>query len=324
MDTLMVLLFDRNFLVTAGVAIMSFATIVTLGIPYLEGKGLDERLKTVARRREELRAKHHAALNAKRGSLRVEPTSYMKATLDKFKLSSILEGEDSRDKLASAGYRGQAPLITFMFFRFVMPFIVFGITLFYLFLVVKPAWSTPVKLLAAFGGAAIGFYLPDIFVNNMIQRRQQSIMRGFPDALDLMLICVESGMSIESAFTRVAAEIGSQSPELAEELALTTAELSYLPDRRVAFDNLAKRCGHSGVKSVATARNQAEKYGTPMGQALRVAANENREQRMQEAESKAASLPAKLTVPMIIFFLPVLFIVIAGPAGIQVAELMKK
>jgi tight adherence protein C len=322
MDTLMVLLFDRNFLVTAGVAIMSFATIVTLGIPYLEGKGLDERLKTVARRREELRAKHHAALNAKRGSLRVEPTSYMKATLDKFKLSSILEGEDSRDKLASAGYRGQAPLITFMFFRFVMPFIVFGITLFYLFLVVKPAWSTPVKLLAAFGGAAIGFYLPDIFVNNMIQRRQQSIMRGFPDALDLMLICVESGMSIESAFTRVAAEIGSQSPELAEELALTTAELSYLPDRRVAFDNLAKRCGHSGVKSVATALNQAEKYGTPMGQALRVAANENREQRMQEAESKAASLPAKLTVPMIIFFLPCLFVVIMGPAIITINRMM--
>jgi tight adherence protein C len=322
MDMLMVLLFDRNFLVTAGVAIMSFATIVTLGIPYLEGKGLDERLKTVARRREELRAKHHAALNAKRGSLRVEPTSYMKATLDRFKLSNILEGEDSRDKLASAGYRGQAPLITFMFFRFVMPFIVFGIMLFYLFLILNPAWSAPVKLLAAFCGAAIGFYLPDIFVNNMVQRRQQSIMRGFPDALDLMLICVESGMSVETAFTRVATEIGSQSPELAEELALTTAELSYLPDRRVAFDNLAKRCGHNGVKAVATALNQAEKYGTPMGQALRVAANENREQRMQEAERKAASLPAKLTVPMIIFFLPCLFVVIMGPSILAISRMM--
>ena len=121
-------------------------------------------------------------------------------------------------------------------------------------------------------------------------------------------------MSIETAFTRVAGEIGSQSPELAEELALTTAELSYLPDRRQAFDNLARRCGHNGVKSVATALNQAEKYGTPLGQALRVAANENREMRMQEAERKAASLPAKLTVPMIIFFLPCLFAVIMGPA----------
>ena len=156
----------------------------------------------------------------------------------------------------------------------------------------------------------------------MIQRRQQSIMRAFPDALDLMLICVESGMSIEIAFQRVSSEIGSQSAELAEELSLTTAELSYLPDRRQAFDNLAKRCGHAGVKAVATALNQAEKYGTPMGTALRVAANENREARMQEAERKAASLPAKLTVPMIVFFLPCLFIVIMGPAVLQIKGMM--
>ncbi|MES2472343.1 MAG: type II secretion system F family protein [Pseudomonadota bacterium] len=322
MDTLMVVLFDKSFLITLAVGILAFATIVTVGIPYLEGNGLDDRLKAVARRREELRAKHHAALSAKRGALRVEPTSYMKATLDKFKLSNILEGENSKDKLASAGYRGQAPLITFMFFRFVMPFILFGVVLFYLFVILNPEWSALKKVLAAFVGAAIGFYLPDMFVNNMIQRRQQSIMRAFPDALDLMLICVESGMSIETAFSRVSTEIGSQSPELAEELALTTAELSYLPDRRQAFDNLAKRCGHDGVKQVATALNQAEKYGTPLGQALRVTANENREMRMQEAERKAASLPAKLTVPMIIFFLPCLFIVIMGPAILTIQKMM--
>jgi tight adherence protein C len=195
---------------------------------------------------------------------------------------------------------------------------VFIITLFYSFLILHLSWSPLEKVGVAFVGALIGFYLPDLFVNNMIARRQQSIMRAFPDALDLMLICVESGMSIESAFTRVAGEIGSQSAELAEELALTTAELSYLPDRRQAFDNLAKRCGHPGVKSVATALNQAEKYGTPMGQALRVTATENREMRMQEAERKAASLPAKLTVPMILFFLPCLFVVILGPAIIQI------
>jgi tight adherence protein C len=322
MDSLMTLLFDKSFLVTAFVAILAFATIVTLGMPMLERNGLGDRLKTVAKRREELRARHHAALNAKRGSLRVEPTSYMKATLDKFNLSKVLEGEDSREKLASAGYRGQAPLITFMFFRFVMPFIVFAATLFYLFLIIDTGWPPLQKVLAACAGAAIGFYLPDLFVSNMISKRQQSIMRAFPDALDLMLICVESGMSIETAFTRVSAEIGTQSAELAEELALTTAELSYLPDRRQAFDNLAKRCGHNGVKSVATALNQAEKYGTPMGQALRVTANENREMRMQEAERKAASLPAKLTVPMILFFLPCLFIVIMGPAVIQIKHMM--
>ena len=322
MDTVMNLLFDKSFLAMLFVGILAFATVLTLGVPYLEGNGLNDRLKSVAARREELRAKHHAALNAKRGSLRVEPVSYMKATLDRFKLGNILESENTREKLSGAGYRGQAPLIAFMFFRFVMPFIVFVVVLFYLFVILHLSWSPVQKFGAAFVGALIGFYLPDMFVGNMIQRRQASIMRGFPDALDLMLICVESGMSIESAFTRVAGEIGTQSAELAEELALTTAELSYLPDRRQAFDNLAKRCGHPGVKAVATALNQAEKYGTPLGQALRVTAVENREGRMQEAERKAASLPAKLTVPMIIFFLPCLFVVIMGPAILTIKKMM--
>jgi tight adherence protein C len=322
MDHIINLLFDKDFLAMLFVGILAFGTVVTLGVPLLERNGLDDRLKSVARRREELRARHHAALNAKRGSLRIEPSTMMKATLDRFKLGNMLEGENSREKLAMAGYRGQAPLVTFMFFRFVMPFIVFTVTLFYLFLIMHLTWSPLQKIGAAFVGALIGFYVPDLFVNNMIARRQQSIMGAFPDALDLMLICVESGMSIESAFTRVAGEIGTQSAELAEELALTTAELSYLPDRRQAFDNLAKRCGHAGVKAVATALNQAEKYGTPLGQALRVTATENREMRMQEAERKAASLPAKLTVPMIIFFLPCLFIVIMGPAIIQIRHAM--
>ncbi|HEX4637501.1 MAG TPA: type II secretion system F family protein [Rhizomicrobium sp.] len=321
MDHVMALLFDKDFLITLFVGIFAFATVVTLGVPYLERGGLDDRLKSVARRREELRARHHAALN-KKASLRVEPVSYMKATLDRFNLGTMLESENTKEKLASAGYRGQAPLITFMFFRFVMPFIVFTVTLFYLFVVLHLSWPPLQKIGAAFVGALIGFYLPDVFVNNMIQRRQTSIMRAFPDALDLMLICVESGMSIESSFTRVASEIGSQSPELAEELALTTAELSYLPDRRMAFDNLAKRCGHAGVRAVATALNQAEKYGTPLGAALRVTATENREMRMQEAERKAASLPAKLTVPMIIFFLPCLFVVIMGPAILTIKKMM--
>ena len=319
---LMTLLFDRDFLTMLFVGVLAFATVVTLGIPLLERSNLDDRLKSVARRREELRARHHAALNGKRAMLRVEPVGFMKNTLEKFRLANLLESENTREKLASAGYRGQAPLIAFMFFRFVMPFIVLVVALFYLFVMTHFQWTGLQKVLAAVTGGLLGFYLPDLFVSNMIAKRQQSIMRAFPDALDLMLICVESGMSSETAFTRVAAEIGTQSPELAEELALTTAELSYLPDRRQAFDNLAKRCGHAGVKAVATALNQAEKYGTPMGQALRVTANENREMRMQDAERKAASLPAKLTVPMIVFFLPCLFIVIMGPAIIQIRHMM--
>jgi len=314
------ILFDKTFLATLAAALFAFATIVTLGLPLIERDNLGARLKSVAERREELRARHHAALD-KRGSLRVEPSNLMKSTLDRFRLTNLLESEDSRDKLARAGYRGPAPLIAFMFFRFVMPGIVFVVVLLYLFALTHFHWSVMMKLSAAVGGAVLGYYLPDIFVSNMTARRQQSIMRAFPDALDLMLICVESGMSIESAFGKVGGEIGTQSAELAEELGLTTAELSYLPDRSQAFDNLARRCGHSGVKAVAIALNQAEKYGTPMGQALRVAAQENREMRMQEAERKAASLPAKLTVPMIIFFLPCLFVVILGPAIMKIMHL---
>jgi len=314
--------FDTTFLVTLGAAILAFATIVTLGMPMVNRDGLGARLKAVSQRREELRAKHLAALSAKRGSLRAAgPSTLMKGTLDRFKLGNVLEGEDTREKLARAGYRGQGPVVTFMFFRFIMPFAVFGLAAIYLFFVAHFEWTTFMKITVCVGASLLGFYLPDLFLNNKIARRQQSIMRAFPDALDLLLICVESGMSVEAAFQRVATEIGTQSAELAEEFGLTTAELSYLPERRMAFENLASRCGHSGVKAVATALNQSEKYGTPMGTALRVAAQENREMRMSEAEKKAASLPAKLTVPMIVFFLPCLFVVILGPAIMKIMHM---
>jgi tight adherence protein C len=322
---LMDLLFDPAFLATLAAAIFAFATIVTLGLPFAERDGLGQRLKNVAQRREELRARHHAALNAKRASLRVEPVGsvkVMKGLVERFDIAKLVESEGTKEKLAQAGYRGPTPVMVFTFFRFVMPFIVFALALVYLFLITHFAWGMIMKVGAAIAAALVGYYLPDIFVSNAISRRQQSIIRAFPDALDLMLICVESGMSIEPAFTKVAAEIGQQSPELAEELALTTAELSYLPERRIAFENLAQRCGHNGVKAVATALNQAEKYGTPLGQALRVAAQENREQRFSDAEKKAAALPAKLTVPMIVFFLPCLFVVIMGPAIMKVSSHM--
>jgi len=322
---LMDLLFDPAFLATLAAGIFAFATIVTLGLPLAERDGLGQRLKYVAERREELRAKHHAALNTKRASLRTDAVGsvkIMKGIVERFDLARLVESEGSKEKLAMAGYRGQTPAMVFMFFRFVMPFVVFVLALVYVFLIAHFSYSTMTKIGISVAAALVGYYLPDLFVSNAISRRQHSIMRAFPDALDLLLICVESGMSIEPAFTRVASEIGQQSSELAEELALTTAELSYLPERRIAFENLAARCGHNGVKAVATALNQAEKYGTPLGQALRVAAQENREMRMSEAEKKAASLPAKLTVPMIIFFLPCLFAVIMGPAIIKISHTM--
>jgi tight adherence protein C len=317
------LLLDREFVITALSAIAAFATILTLGLPYVKVNQLETRMKGVAERREELRQKQREAFTqtSRRGQLRSTPIGFMKATLDNLKLEKILESPGMREKLARAGFRGQGPLVTFMFFRFIMPPVVFIGTLVYIFGIANLDYSFAIKLLIALAGAGIGFYLPDVFVTNIAQKRQQSIMRAFPDALDLMLICVEAGMAIESALNKVAQEVGTQSTELAEELGLTTAELSYLPDRRSAFQNLAERCGHNGVKAVAAALVQSEKYGTPVGQALRVAAAENREMRMAEAERKAAALPAKLTVPMILFFLPCLFVVILGPAAISIMAL---
>lgn len=314
--------FDMRFDATLLASIFAFATVVTLGLPMLERNALGSRMKAVAERREELRRKHHEKLKH-RGNLRSEPLTFVKQVVERLQLSRIVEAESTRDKLARAGYRGQGALVTFVFFRFVMPIIVLIVALVFLFLISHLNWSAFMKINAAVGAGLAGFYLPDLFLSNRTTKRQSSIMRAFPDSLDLMLICVESGMSIEAAFTRVSSEVGQQSPELAEELALTTAELSYLTERKQAYDNLARRCGHSGVKAVAAAINQAEKYGTPVGQALRVAALENREQRMMAAEKKAAALSPKLTVPMLLFFLPCLFVVIMGPAIMNIMHTMR-
>ena len=177
------------------------------------------------------------------------------------------------------------------------------------------------KVCASVGGMTLGYYAPNIYISNIASKRRDSIVAGFPDALDLLLICVESGMSIEAALQKVSQEVGVSSIELAEELSLLVAELSYLPDRRLAYEGLSRRTNHPGIKSVSTAMIQAERYGTPLGGALRVMAKENRELRLAAAEKKAAALPAKLTVPMILFFLPVLFVVILGPAIIKVTDI---
>jgi tight adherence protein C len=193
----------------------------------------------------------------------------------------------------------------------------------YVFVIIQLDRPLAIKLAIVLGTAYLGYYLPWLYVKNQTTKRQTAIRRAWPDALDLLLLCVECGMSIESAFRKVAEEIGSQCPELAEELSLATAELSYLPDRRKAYENLGDRTGLDAVKGVVTSLIQSEKYGTPLSHSLRVLAQENRDIRMSEAEKKAASLPPKLTVPMIIFFLPVLFAVIITPAAIQIMGISK-
>jgi tight adherence protein C len=296
--------------------IACFATLVTLTMPLLQQDRLTTRLKAVAQRREQLRRANRSALNAKAG-LKREASGVMSDTVTKLNLQKALEDPNVANLLIQAGLRGPGPVASFYFFRFALP-IIFGLGSFlYITFVNDHGLQPQMKLAVVVFGAAAGFYAPNIYVSNLAAKRRDSIMKAFPDALDMMLICVESGMSIEVAFIKVGNEIGPASPELAEELAMTTAELSYLPDRRQAYDNLAKRTNHPGVKGVATALIQAERYGTPLGSALRTMAKENREMRMAAAEKKAAALPAQLTVPMIVFFLPVLFLVILGPAYIK-------
>lgn len=310
---------NREFAIMTLAFLATLATIITLVLPFLQTDKLTARLKSVAERRDELKTQARASRDAK-SKLRPTPRTYMQQVVDKLSLQQLLESPETRLKLAQAGYRGQGPLVTFLFFRLAMPVIVFFVALIFLFVMKNFDAAPLMKIVIAFGAAGVGFYLPNVYVQNLITKRQQAIGRAFPDALDLLLICVESGMTVEVAFNRVAQEVGSQSVELAEELALTTAELAYLPDRRVALENLGDRTGLDGVKAVVTSLIQSERYGTPLGQSLRVMAAENRDLRMAAAEKKAGALPAQLTVPMIAFFLPVLFVVILGPAVISFME----
>src|SRR5665647_2418161 len=304
-------------------AVAAAATVLTFAMPIVFADPLGKRMKAVAVEREKIRARERErmAQDKQKVSLRQSPKQYVQTIVDGFNLSKWVGQEEARLKLVQAGYRGQAPYITYLFFRMVTPIVAFIATAFYLFVVLDFNQPATVKLGLCIGAAYIGMHLPWMLLKSKIQKRQQSIKRAFPDTLDLLLICVESGMSIEAAFRKVSEQVGSQSIALAEELTLTTAELSYLPDRRTAYENLAKRTDLEGVKSVCMALQQAERYGTPLATMLRVMAQENRDMRMSEAEKKAAGLPPKLTVPMILFFLPVLFVVILGPAAIKVMAL---
>jgi tight adherence protein C len=318
MDDLIQTLLDRQTILAALIAIATFATILTIAIPLLETDRLGRRMKIIASERERIRARERDRLNESKVSLRRQPKAYMKNIVEHFNLSSWLGTDKAKKQMIMAGFRGPQAEVGFLFFRLVTPISLFVLTLIYLFFLSNLGWSNVIKIGVAIGAMYVGLKAPEIYISNTISKRQQSMGRAVPNALDLMLICVESGMSIEPAFRKVAQEIGAQSVPLAEELTLTTAELSYLSDRRLAFENLGVRTGLDSLKQISTVLTQAERYGTPLGQALRVVADESRQKRMSAAEKKAAALPPKLTVPMILFFLPVLFAVIITPAIIQV------
>jgi len=309
-------------LIAALVAVIAFATIVTLAAPLLGGNKLEGRLKSVSNRRDELRRRSRQTLADQRGGgvLRQSDEGLLKNIVERLQLRRLLEDPKVAENLAQAGYRGPKPVTRFYFFRLVGPFILAFVAAFYVFIIGVPLPSN-LKLVIVVGAFVGGFYAPNIFLKNQISKRRESIVGAWPDALDLLLICVESGMSVEAAIHKISGEIGGRSIELAEEMTLLGAELSYLPERRMAYEGLSKRVQYTGVKSVMTAMIQAERYGTPLGAALRVMAKENRDMRLTTAEKKAAALPAKLTVPMILFLLPVLFAVILGPAVLNAIDM---
>ena len=311
----------RDLVIAIASACSVFFACIVITWPYLVPDTLGIRMKEVSEERSRIRTRERAKLKPQPGLLRPQPKQFYQRILDRFKLGEQAEDLDVAARLRMAGYRGHGPVVTYVVIRMFSPLIMLLIAGFYIFFVLDLGYPFFIRVAMTLGAALLGYYLPAIYVKNKIKKRQQAVMQAWPDALDLMLICIESGMGVESAFRKVSTEIGAQSVELAEELGLTTAELAYLQDRRTAYENLAARTGLDGVSAVVTGLIQAEKYGTPIAQTLRVLAQESRDTRMSMAEKKAAALPPKLTVPMILFFLPVLFAVIITPAAIQVMEL---
>jgi tight adherence protein C len=308
---------DPRFLGMVLTGVATAATAFALLQPMLEPDRLGKRMKMVGDERDEIRRRERERM-ASKATLRVAPKAYMKRVVEQFSLERWLGTETAKKQLMMAGYRSPGAETGFLFFRLVTPIVLAVVAIFYVFVLGVLDQPFAIRTMIVIAVLLLGIKAPELYLLNVSKKRQTEVRAAWPDALDLTLICVESGMSVEHSFRRVSAEIVSQSVVLAEELAVLTAELSYLPDRRLAFENLANRIGLDQIKAVTTALIQAERYGTPVGQALRVLSQESRDARMNEAEKKAAALPPKLTVPMILFFLPVLFVVILTPALIQV------
>jgi tight adherence protein C len=312
-------LLQADMIVTILASLAAFGTVIAIAAPMFEGDKMKGRMKLVTDERDKLKIQQKLQLSANQVKLREKPKGgLVNQMVTNFNLKTIFEADSSREKLKRAGLRTENNLMMFLALRLFIPI---GLSL-AVFIYTSTAYAEKVepnmRIVAAILALVFGYYIPNIGISNMIKKRQASIKKAWSDCLDLLLICVEAGMALEPAMLRVSKEIGTQSIALAEELTLTVAELSFLQDRKKALDNLSKRTGLETVKSVVTSLIQSEKYGTPLGAALRVLAQENRNDRMAEAERKAAALPPKLTVPMIMFFLPVIFVVILGPSIINV------
>lgn len=282
-----------------------------------------KRVKSLTARREELKAGIVTATAKKRQSLvrKNDTTDRMKEALQGMKVLQDSQLKQAQQKLAQAGFRNKEWAVAVIFSRMVLPVVLgaFTLTLVY-WIEYFPDWSSFKRFMAFAVSVIVGYKAADIYLSNIIAKRTDAIRKGLPDALDLLVICAEAGLTVDAAFNRVAKELGRAYPELGDEFALTSIELSFLTERRQAFENLAYRVDLDAVRGVVTTMIQTERYGTPLASALRVLSAEFRNERMMRAEEKAARLPAIMTIPLILFILPVLFIVILGPAACSIGD----
>lgn len=294
-----------------------FLLVVAIWYSLLERDPMERRARMLAERRGELRGQ----LGKERGRrLRQKEMSAMRRVVDALKLAQSQQTSKLLERLAQAGIRSRDALVVFLFFKIAMPVFVAAIAFVLVYLLQLWELSPAFRLVAVLGAGVLGFFVPELYLSNRIGKRQQSLQKALPDGLDLLVICAESGLALDAALDRVANELGGACPELAEELSLTSIELGFLPDRRQALHNLNRRTNLPAIRGVVNTLVQTEKYGTPLSQSLRVLSHEFRDQRMLKAEEKAARLPATLTVPMIVFILPTLFIVLIGPAILSIMD----
>ncbi len=315
--------FDVLFVgsVLAGIAALAvlFAlyTAVTIKDP------MAKRVKALEGRREELKSGLVTSSAKKRQSLvrKTDTTEKIKDTLGSMKVLQQSQIEVVQQKLAHAGFRNKEVAVYIIALRMILPILLGGTAFVCIFLLdMFPDWGAVKRNGALAFSVFAGYKGPEIYLSNIAKKRSDAIRKGLPDALDLLVICAEAGLTVDAAFNRVARELGRAYPELGDEFTLTAIELSFLNERRKAFNNLAYRVDLEAVKGVVTTMVQTEKYGTPLASALRVLSAEFRNERMMRAEEKAARLPAIMTVPLILFILPVLFIVILGPAACSISD----
>jgi tight adherence protein C len=318
----MIYLFETEFIILLLSGIGAFASVMAVCVPFFKRDQLAARQKAIAQRHKELESEQQERLAGQQARKRPKASvAAMKQFLERFNLSNLITSPELQKKLMMAGWRGQSASVTFVFLRLAtcVGVLLFGIV----FFVADKTFNLPLygQFVIIVLSSVIGFKLPDLFLRNAAQKRQEEMGLAYPDALDLLVICVNAGLSIEAAFSRVTEEVAESSAALSQEIGLTSAELLFLGDRSKAYANLAERTGLPAIKSLVIALSQADKYGTPVSVALKILSEESRSDRMALAETKGAALPAKLTVPMILFFLPALFLVIIGPAVLQMMAL---